>query len=232
MGLLPGGVIVAKPSLLIGIPFGAANSTLARRDEEFGLVRPGGELHVSLGTHAGEEWFVSPNSPSARPHPFGRSVLAAVWGDLAIVTANDRYEIRAYASDGALARIVRRDHDLRTPTQAEVDNWIQERYGDLPEERKERVLAQMEGMTVVEFYPAFSALQSDPLGYLWVREYNLPGHDRNLWTVFDPEGLVLGFVETPFELEVYEIGVDYVLGKTNDELGVERVQLWQLDRAR
>jgi len=230
-GLLPGGIILAKPSLLIGIPFGAADGTLTRREEEFGLVRPDGELHASLGTHAGEEWFVSPSSPSARPHPFGRSVLAAVWGDLAVVTATDRYEIRAYGSDGALARIVRRDHDLRTPTQAELDSWIRERYGDLPEERRERVLSQMEGITVVESYPAFSALQSDPLGYLWVKEYNLSGQDRNLWTVFGPEGRALGFVEMPFEAEVYEIGPDYILGGSEDELGVERVRLWRLDRA-
>ena len=231
-GLLSGGIIVAKPSLVIGIPFGAANGTLTRREEEFGLVGPDGELLVSLGTHAGEEWFVSPDSPSARPHPFGRSVLAAAWGDLAIVTANDRYEIRAYTTDGVLSRIVRRDHDLRTPTQAEVDNWVQERYADLPEERRERVLAQMEGMTVVEYYPAFSAVESDPAGYLWVREYDLPGQDRNLLTVFDPEGRVLGFVEMPFEAEVYEIGLDYILGGTEDELGVERVQLWSLGCAR
>ena len=230
--LLPGGTIVAKPSLLIGIPFGAADGTLARREEEFALVGSGGELHVSLGTHAGEEWFVSPSSPSARPHPFGRSVLAAAWGDLAIVTANDRYEVRAYSTDGRLARIVRRDHDLRTPTQAELDNWVQDRYGDLPEERRERMLAQMEGITAVEHYPAFSAVHSDPHGYLWVRDYNLPGQDRNLWTVFDLEGRVLGFVEMPFEAEVYEIGADYILGGTEDEMGVERVGLWALDRVR
>ena len=230
VGLLPDGIIVAKPSLLIGIPFGAANGTLTRREEEFGLIGPDGELHASLGTHAGEEWFVSPNSPSARPHPFGRSVLAAAWGDLAIVTANDRYEIRAYSSDGTLARIVRREHDLRTPTQDELDDWIRERYGDLPEDRRERALTRMEGMTVVEYYPAFSALQADPLGYLWVREYGLPGRDRDFWTVFEPEGRVVGFVEMPFEIEVYEIGVDYILGGTEDELGVERVGLWPLDR--
>ena len=116
VGLLPGGIIVAKPSLAIGIPFGAANGTLTRREEEFGLIESNGELHVSLGTHSGQEWFVSPNSPSARPHPFGRWVEAAAWGDLAIVAANDRYEIRAYTSAGKLARVIRRDHELRTPT--------------------------------------------------------------------------------------------------------------------
>lgn len=44
------------------------------------------------------------------------------------------------------------------------------------------------------------------------------------------QNVVGRFVETPFEIEVYEIGVDYVLGGTEDELGVERVRVWPLDR--
>ena len=72
----------------------------------------------------------------------------------------------------------------------------------------------------------------DLLDNLWVREYNLRGEEgRALWTVFDPTGLVLGFVETPPELVIYEIGEDYILGKVRDELGVEYVQVWRLDRS-
>ena len=37
-------------------------------------------------------------------------------------------------------------------------------------------------------------------------------------------------METPPGLEVFEIGEDYVLGLVEDELGVEYVQLWSLDR--
>ena len=89
-----------------------------------------------------------------------------------------------------------------------------------------------DALTIPTSFPAFSAIEVDRLGNLWVREYNLPGEeDRALWTVFDPEGVALGFVETPLELVIYEIGADYILGKTMDELGVEYVQLWGLDRS-
>lgn len=64
-----------------------------------------------------------------------------------------------------------------------------------------------------------------------MEEYSSPSQDRSLWTVFDSQGRVQGFVEMPAEVEVYEIGVDYVLGKTTDELEVERVRLWPLDRS-
>ena len=41
----------------------------------------------------------------------------------------------------------------------------------------------------------------------------------------------MGFVETPPTLLIYKIGEDYILGKVMDDLGVEYVQLWSLDRS-
>lgn len=228
LGVMPDGTVLVKPSTVFGLAFGAG--PLARSDQDFAFLLPSGEVSASLGPQPGEEWFVSTSAPAATPHPFGRSTIAAVWGDLAIVSPTDRYELRAYTSDGTLARIVRRDHELTRPTQADVDAWIEGRLAELPEERRERYQAQTGMMTPVEFFPAFGDVKSDPAGYLWVQEYNLPGQDQNLWTVFDPSGRVLGQVDLPADLDVYEIGVDYVLGAYRDELSVERVQLWPLNR--
>ena len=60
----------------------------------------------------------------------------------------------------------------------------------------------------------------------------LASQQPDMWTVFDPGGRVSGHVETPWELEIYEIGEDYILGHTRDELDVEYVQVWPLDRSR
>lgn len=64
------------------------------------------------------------------------------------------------------------------------------------------------------------------MDHLWVKEYETPGEERpgTLWTVFDPEGHALGFVETPEALSTYEIGEDYILTRVRDELGVEYVR--------
>ena len=81
--------------------------------------------------------------------------------------------------------------------------------------------------------PVFSAVKADALNYLWVEVYQLPGEERpgSLWTVVDPEGRGLGYVELPAEGQwIYEIGEDYVLVRSWDELDVERVQLWSLER--
>ena len=41
---------------------------------------------------------------------------------------------------------------------------------------------------------------------------------------------MLGFVETSSDLEVFEIGADYILGPTQDDFDVEYVQRWDLTR--
>ena len=51
-----------------------------------------------------------------------------------------------------------------------------------------------------------------------------------LWTVFDLEGRVLGFVETPQGLDILQIGEDFILGRVKDEFEVEYVQVWALER--
>ena len=231
LGVLPDGTVLAKPSAVLRGGLFGAGEPLIRRDEDFGLLRPDGELRVSLGALPGEEWFSSPAGPMAMPHPFGRSTIATIWHDLAVVAPTDRYELRAYRSDGTLMRIIRREYELRSPTRAELDALLAGRYADLPEERRMGLLAETADMPLVEFFPAFDALESDPLGYLWVREYGLPGQDGNIWTVFDADGRVQGLVETPPDLDVFEIGEDYLLGTMADEFDVERVQIWPLDRA-
>ncbi len=50
------------------------------------------------------------------------------------------------------------------------------------------------------------------------------------WSRHGPDGEVLGFVETPEGLLIYDIGEDYILGRVTDEMDVEFIQLWALER--
>lgn len=50
------------------------------------------------------------------------------------------------------------------------------------------------------------------------------------WGVFDPCGAWLGTVEVPHNLDIQGIGLDYVLGVVTDDLGVERVEMYRLQR--
>ena len=185
-----------------------------------------GQLLTSLGMHPGSE-----RSGTTRATAYRRGSVLTLWNDLVIVGTNFRYELKAFTTDGRLARIVRRGHELRAPTEAEVLAYVEEnaRPGTAPDE----IRRQARSTPVAEHFPAYGSVASDATGHLWVREYSFPLEARPapLWTVFDPDGQVLGFVETPRGLVIYEIGADYILGLMYDALGVGSVQLWALERS-
>ena len=183
------------------------------------------------------------------PLPFSPSIAAASRDELTVVAPNRRYEIRALGPDGALRRIVRRDHTPvhTTPAYREAffREFLRERgfspeVANSEEEALEQVRRTMGDIPLPETLPAFATVLADATGHLWVREFSIldgefeiPGRETSpgpLWTVFDPDGHVLGFVETPPGLDIHQIGADYILGHATDEDGIEYVRLWPLSR--
>ena len=235
--VLPDGSIIASRSTegWSGFP----PTGIYRYDMEFALLEGDGSLRADLGRHPGADEFYYLDESVFPPFsfwmfdpPFQQTVVWGAWGDLAIVSPTDRYEITAYGSDGSPARIVRRDHHVRAPTPEDLNAYRRDLLGPIENaEWREKLTTVTDALPLASSFPAFSGIEVDALGYLWVREYNLPGEEGALWTVFDPDGIVQGFVETPSDLEIYEIGGDYILGKVWDELRVEYVQIWELVRA-
>ena len=111
-----------------------------------------------------------------------------------------------------------------------MDDWMAEQLANAEEEGRDRLSAIFEGLPLVESFPAFSALMEDPLGYLWIQHYRLPSEDRVVWSVFDPNGRIMGVIETPRTGEVLEIGANHLLTLHTDDLDVEHVRMWRLDR--
>ena len=193
-----------------------------------------GRLQSPLGSHPAQLVEIIGNM--LHHETFGRTLAREPWGDLVIISPTDRYEIKAYARDGTLARIVRREYVRRAPTDADLDAYVERRVAEMPSymlEFAEERRRQFRSSPVAEYFPAFESVMTDRVDHLWIEEYESPTDHRpaRLWTVFDPEGRVLGHVETPKELEIYEIGEDYILGHARDELDVEYVLVWPLDRS-
>ena len=202
-----------------------------------------GRLRSSLGLHTGSERYIAhEGTERAREYPptFGATVAQVPWGDLIVHSLNNRYEIEAFTQDGTLARIVRRGHVPRSPTPDDIAAYIEEKVAWYPpdlasseiEQYRAEKREQYRSVRVAEVLPAFASVIVDRLNHLWVEEYEAPGEERpgSLWTVFDPEGRVLGFVAMPERLEVFEIGEDYILGLWRDDFHVEYVQVWPLER--
>ena len=207
-----------------------------------------GGLLASLGHFLNSEMITMRNDDGetepAEP-AYSRELVTTTWGDLIVATWNKPYEIRALQADGTLARIVRREHVPVVPTEADRQLFLEERkafFGTFVNSSsgqpmsealvEELIMPSVESLTLAEHFPAFSTILADGAGHLWVREYDFPQEERSapLWTVFDPEGRVLGFVETPAGLEILQIGEDFILGRAKDEFEVEYVQVWPLER--
>ena len=234
LDLLPAGRIVSKGSLLLHPDGSGKQGRLVRYYTEWTVLDANGTLQASLGQFPlTEDWVAMVDADGSTwesPHPFGRGTVGAVWGDLVAIAVQDSYEIKAFAADGSLVRIVRRAGDPRTATQADQDEYFARLVADRPPEERAEALRSVRDVPLVDSYPAFEGILADRVGYLWVREYRMFGEGNAVWTVFDSEGRVQGLVETPAGLNVFEIGGDYVLGSATDELGVEYVQVWALSR--
>lgn len=200
-----------------------------------------GRTTAELGTHTNMETHrvVVDGRASSGGTIFGRRPVYATWGDRIVIGSTDRYELKAFGADGSLERLVRRGHVPRAPTAANVAAYIDENVphpspgmSDAERQGLRRSRRVYESMPVARHFPAFTSIITDAMGHLWVEEYEFPGEERpgSLWTVFDAEGQVLGFLETPEVLTILEIGADYILTWNRDDLDVEYVQLWPLDR--
>lgn len=181
---------------------------------------PEGEPGPSIGSFRGSELYSPPVDDGVMVIgiPFSRDVAGVPWGDDVVVSSNDTYEIRVYSTDGTLKRIVRREHDLISTTPAHLDAHIELLVAGSPERqraaRRREEQEEYRDVRLPETHPAFRGILADELDHLWIQEYTLPGEagPNPIWTVFDPGGHVLGFMETPAGLRVFQIGEDYILG--------------------
>jgi hypothetical protein len=173
--------------------------------------------------------------PAPLPQPFSPTTVVAAGADVIYVGTTDTYEIRVYARDGGLRRLIRRAVTPRAVTEADREAQAAE-LRDVRAPGGNAMMNSMmeqfrEAMADVEYpavLPAYSRLQVDPDGNLWVATYHPPGKERPEWAVFTAQGGFLGSVTMPLEFTVLEIGRDYVLGRTTDDADVERVVLYQL----
>ena len=94
-------------------------------------------------------------------------------------------------------------------------------------------LDEVGDMPLVEAFPAFGLGARRPAGLpLGPRNTGFREREHRLWTVFDPEGRVARPRGDAGELLASEeIGEDYILGTRRDELDVEYVESWPLDRS-
>lgn len=185
------------------------------------LVAPDGSTVDTLTVAPGGEQFqrVDGRRVSRMTNPFGPMPAASAGGDRIFVGATDRYEIRQFGPDGTPTRVLRRKVDPQPFTEAHF-----RRVAD----RVPQMASALAEIPRPSRVPAYASLLVDRESNLWVQDYPSPGAASASWTVFGPEGAMLGQVAMPAAFRPTDIGADYVLGVWRDELDVERIRMYPL----
>ena len=155
---------------------------------------------------------------------------AALAGSAVFVGVQERMEVGLYSGNGTLLRLLRvPDIDLNV-TATDIEHRIRQLLEQQPVERRAEARNRLDQMDVPDSRPAYGRLLAGADGSLWAAEQaRYPTIPRD-WTVFGPDGRLLGTVVMPARFTVFQIGIDWVLGVGLDELDVEYVRLYRLEK--
>lgn len=175
-------------------------------------------------------WFYgTPDGPRSRLFGGGQDVIAEE--GLVYVSDRERYEVRVYDPPRGLVRIHRLERPRRPVTDETIDRYRAELAENIEDPQNlERMLEYVENAPVADSLPWIQNVMADPLGNVWVMEYEGPGRDSAAVGVFSAEGEWLGAIRLPPSFRPLEIGDEYVLGVVTDELDVPHLVRYGLER--
>ena len=219
-------------AVMSGFAFSAQDISALVRDTSLVVhLHADGMAADTIGRFPTTEFFMygDGSRTTAVGRAFGRSLAYAVGGARIYLGDTEQYEIAGYAPTGKLELVLRRQVEPRPVTGAAIEAYkeVDRRRLVDPQFRQqmERLLADM---PYPEEMPVFGALQTDAPGNLWVSEYKVPGADSLRWAVYSQEGTPVATVSTPADLQITQIGDDYVCGRWQDEMEVEHVRVYRL----
>jgi len=212
-------------SVLFMSPAGRVNDGWAPApDSVLGLrISRGGETVGSVGPF-GNGWSFgavvqSPNRVQVYPGThaaFEPEVHVRVRHDRIYVGDGSTFEIRVHAASGALEQIIRLRHQPVAVTDSDRASFG-EAAGPLGD-------AQLDFARVT--HPAFSRIEVDDTGRVWVRDSAL-ADGRQRWVAFDAVGVAIGVLHLPGSASVMEFRSNEVLLSDIDASG-ERVRAFPL----
>lgn len=177
--------------------------------------------------------------------PFPRASYWAVAPDGRIAFGrSDAYDISLYeypsetrGETGAVlhARMVAKVRRVAPPlpaTDPDVEAYREHWLGreGLPPDRRRRYEEMLGSATYPSTWPAFQDLEFDTEGRLWVKQSSHYADSTAAWDVMDVDGRYLGAVDLPKDLRVHAITDDAIYGVMRDELDVQYVKQYRIER--
>lgn len=190
---------------------------------------PIGELYTVSG---GTTRMPTPGGSPPPPVPYPRQFVRAIDRTGLYTGGSAGFELEHRREDGTVDRVIRAFH-----RELAMDEGAREAYrenarrsaqGQADPAAMEAALREVEFPATI---PPYAQALVDPGEHLWVRHYPLTGNTLpQTWSIFAPEGHLLGTVETPARFQVRQIGSDFVLGIWTDELDVQYIRMYPLSR--
>lgn len=147
--------------------------------------------------------------------------------------AGDRYEIAVYDTSGTVRALIRRPVARRVVTDGLKDRFKQSRLeaaGNNPELRR-RFEEELQSIPYPDSLPAIRRVRVDRAGMLWVQQYTPTGSaPAATWSIFDRDGRWVTDLAIPTSWQITDIGRDYILAIETDDLDVEHVRMYRLQR--
>jgi hypothetical protein len=162
--------------------------------------------------------------------PFARNSVGTLWNGRLVVGDQEGFELKWYGPRGELEGAVRIPEWPVALQPGDLEAYIQGRMAQVSQERRPGVRQEVEAMPVPETKPAYGAVLSDEGGYLWVSDWAAPLEMPSKWNVLDPAGHWLGALQLPHRFFPYHIGSEWILGVETDDLDVEYVVLYPLNK--
>lgn len=195
-----------------------------------------GSLVADFGDKDGAEFFIKDLEAEGRDSrpaltPFAKTPQGTVSPNYFFFSAQDQYQVEAYDPSGKLVRLIRLEVEPIPVTTADGERHIEsivEQVGS--PEQEAGIRAQLGSLPLPDVFPPHGRLIADGMDFLWVEDFQRPGHENRSWNIFDPEGALVGRVALPERFNPTEIGADYVLGLGWDEMNVEYVKMYGLAR--
>jgi hypothetical protein len=218
------------------VPTGEPRIGIQRPPLPLLIISPAGQIEHEVG--------VFPSSaveyrPAATPGavirgllPFGPTTLVSSGGNSVIVGDNAAYDLRMYSHNGVLTQIIRVEGSPTRVSAEDLAMELERRLGNAPPiaEIRDGIRASFEATPVPEMKPFFDRLLVDSQDNVWVRRESGSATMGAKWDVIAADGRMLGSLRAPLNLEITQIGRDFVLGIWTDEDGAEDIRAFRLTR--
>lgn len=173
------------------------------------------------------EYYLSKARAGFSDVPLGRQVHAAA-GPRKVFVCNNQ-DARCTVSDmtGRQKKSFAISLERLKLSAGDWDRALRRRVEAEPRLRTQQVLAGvLKELSPPTFFPLIDQIHADSEDRLWVRTFQEYGSAHATWLIVGNEGQRLAEASLPRNLQILEIGPDYLLGLSRDADGVETVGLY------